>query len=236
MDSKGRSDIPTRICGHFKPPPPTRCTQREHASGSRCTGRRLPGAEADPHADARDQAHDDGELVLLHVNPVLGLDFSPIATRYGFTDAELVAQEPPPPDPPPPALALSLLKPPVPARSGPDRLGEASPSRAPTPAIPRHWQPSRVPHGSDRRTRGPPPAATPRAGPPARGDSPSRPAGAPSAGRSRSQSAESRQGRAFRRASDNSYRRSPPRNHTGLDAHAMVHAVDAGLVREISWL
>jgi hypothetical protein len=52
-----------------------------------------------------------GELVLHHINPVLGLDFSPIAKRYGFAEADLAALGAPPPDPPPPALALSRVRP-----------------------------------------------------------------------------------------------------------------------------
>jgi hypothetical protein len=51
-----------------------------------------------------------GELVVNHVNPVLGLDFRPVAKRYGFTDADLVATGEPPPDPPPPALELTPPK------------------------------------------------------------------------------------------------------------------------------
>jgi hypothetical protein len=52
-----------------------------------------------------------GELVVHHVNPVLGLDFRPIARRYGFTDADLTAAGAPPLDPPPPSLVLSKPKP-----------------------------------------------------------------------------------------------------------------------------
>ena len=59
-----------------------------------------------------------GELVLHHVSPVLGLDFRPIAKRYGFTDADLVASGSPPLDPPPPSLILSKPQP-----SGTPRAG-----------------------------------------------------------------------------------------------------------------
>jgi hypothetical protein len=60
-----------------------------------------------------------GELILHHVNPVLGFDFRPIARRYGFTDADLVATGAPPPDPPPPALELTRPRPtPAAPRSG----------------------------------------------------------------------------------------------------------------------
>jgi len=60
-----------------------------------------------------------GELVVHHVNPVLGGDFRPIAKRYGFTDHDLVAAGPPPLDPPPPALLVSKPRTsPVPARAG----------------------------------------------------------------------------------------------------------------------
>jgi hypothetical protein len=43
-----------------------------------------------------------GELVVQHVNPVLGRDFRPIAKRYGFTNSDLTARGAPPHDPPPP--------------------------------------------------------------------------------------------------------------------------------------
>jgi hypothetical protein len=48
-----------------------------------------------------------GELVVNHVNPVLGIDFRPIARRYGFSDADLAAAGAAPPDPAPPTLILS---------------------------------------------------------------------------------------------------------------------------------
>src|SRR5262249_57765082 len=38
-----------------------------------------------------------GELVLHHVNPVLGIDLRPIAKRSGFTDPDLPAHGPRPP-------------------------------------------------------------------------------------------------------------------------------------------
>ena len=59
-----------------------------------------------------------GELVVHHVSPVLGVDFRPIAKRYGFTDADLAAAGAPPLDPPPPSLVLSKPKP-----SGTPRAG-----------------------------------------------------------------------------------------------------------------
>jgi hypothetical protein len=52
-----------------------------------------------------------GELVVNHVNPVLGEDLRPIAKRYGFTDSDLAAAGAPPPDPPPPALVLTAPRP-----------------------------------------------------------------------------------------------------------------------------
>lgn len=59
-----------------------------------------------------------GELVVHHVNSVLGIDFRQIAKRYGFTDDDLTADGAPPPDPPPPSLLLSRMKVPAPARAG----------------------------------------------------------------------------------------------------------------------
>jgi len=59
-----------------------------------------------------------GELVTHHVNPVLRLDFRPLARRYGFSDADLTAEGPVPPDPPPPSTALSRPKPVAPPRAG----------------------------------------------------------------------------------------------------------------------
>ncbi len=47
-----------------------------------------------------------GELVVHHVNPVLGGDFRPIAKRYGFSDHDLVAAGPPPLDPPRPPCSF----------------------------------------------------------------------------------------------------------------------------------
>jgi hypothetical protein len=45
------------------------------------------------------------ELIVHHVNHVLGRDLRPLMHRYGFVDAELTAPGAPPPDPPPTAIA-----------------------------------------------------------------------------------------------------------------------------------
>ena len=48
-----------------------------------------------------------GELIVHHVNHVLGRDLRPLANRYGFVDAELTASGAPPADPAPAAITAA---------------------------------------------------------------------------------------------------------------------------------